>query len=67
MNHWTKQKSKAKKYSQLLERKRRKLIRRLKKYKHTLLFFIHYFDIPCENNFIKRCLRMIIGKAKTSG
>ena len=43
------------------------LLRRLKKYKNTLLFFIHDFTIPSENNFMERCLRMIKGKTKVSG
>lgn len=43
------------------------LLRRFKKYKNSLLFFIHDFIIPCENNFIERCLRMIKGKTKISG
>lgn len=43
------------------------LLRRLKKYKNTLLFFIHDFTIPSENNFMERCLRMIKGKTKISG
>lgn len=43
------------------------LLRRFKKYKNTLLFFIHDFAIPSENNFMERCLRMIKGKTKVSG
>lgn len=43
------------------------LLRRLKKYKNTILFFIHDFSIPSENNFMERCLRMIKGKTKVSG
>lgn len=43
------------------------LLRRFKKYKNTLLFFIHDFTIPSENNFMERCLRMIKGKTKVSG
>lgn len=39
----------------------------MKKYKNTILFFIHGFTIPCENSFMERCLRMIKGKAKISG
>lgn len=42
-------------------------LKRLKKYKNTILFFIHDFSIPSENNFIERCLRMIKGKTKISG
>ena len=43
------------------------LLRRFKKYKNVILFFIHDFTIPCENNFMERCLRMIKGKTKISG
>ena len=43
------------------------LLKRLKKYKNTILFFIHDFTIPSENNFMERCLRMIKGKTKVSG
>ena len=43
------------------------LLKRFKKYKNTILFFIHDFTIPCENNFMERCLRMIKGKTKISG
>jgi len=43
------------------------LLKRLKKYKNTILFFIHDFTIPCENNFMERCLRMVKGKTKVSG
>ena len=43
------------------------LLRRFKKYKNSILFFIHDFTIPCENNFMERCLRMIKGKTKVSG
>ena len=43
------------------------LLRRFKKYKNTLLFFIHDFTIPSENNFMERCLRMIKAKTKVSG
>jgi len=42
------------------------LLRRFKKYKNILLFFIHDFTIPSENNFMERCLRMIKGKTKVS-
>ena len=31
------------------------------------MFFIHDFTIPCENNFMERCLRMIKGKTKVFG
>lgn len=43
------------------------LLRRFRKYKNTILFFIHDFTIPSENNFMERCLRMIKGKTKISG
>lgn len=43
------------------------LLRRFKKNKQTLLFFIHDFEIPSDNNFMERCLRMIKGKTKVSG
>ena len=43
------------------------LLRRFKRYKNSLLFFIHDFSIPSENNFMERCLRMIKGKTKISG
>lgn len=43
------------------------LLRRFKKYKNTMLFFIYDFSIPSENNFMERCLRMIKGKTKISG
>lgn len=43
------------------------LLRRLKKYKVTILFYIHDFEIPPDNNFIERALRMIKGKTKVSG
>ncbi len=44
-----------------------KLLRRLKKYKSSILFYIHDFSIPYDNNFIERALRMIKGKTKVSG
>lgn len=47
--------------------KEEKLLKRFKNNKPTLLFFIHDFNIPCENNFMERCLRMIKGKTKVSG
>ena len=43
------------------------LLKRLKKYKNSILFFIHDFTIPCENNFMERALRMIKEKTKISG
>ena len=47
--------------------KAKTLLRRFKNYKNSILFFIHDFTIPCENNFMERCLRMIKGKTKVSG
>lgn len=44
-----------------------KLLRRLIKYKNSILFFMHDFDIPYDNNFVERALRMIKGKTKVSG
>lgn len=49
------------------KKKANTLLKRFKKYKNTILFFIHDFTIPCENNFMERCLRMIKGKTKISG
>ena len=43
------------------------LLRRLKKYKNSVLFYIHDFSIPYDNNFMERALRMIKGKTKVSG
>lgn len=43
------------------------LLKRFKRHKNSLLFFIHDFTIPSENNFMERCLRMIKGKTKISG
>lgn len=43
------------------------LLKRYKRYKNSLLFFIHDFIVPCENNFMERNLRMIKGKTKISG
>ena len=43
------------------------LLRRLKKYKNSILFYIHDFSIPYDNNFMERALRMIKGKTKVSG
>lgn len=43
------------------------LLRRCIKYKASLLFYIHDFSIPYDNNFIERALRMIKGKTKVSG
>lgn len=43
------------------------LLRRMKKYKNSILFYVHDFEIPADNNFIERALRMIKGKTKVSG
>ena len=43
------------------------LLRRLKKYKNSILFYIHDFSIPYDNNFMERALRMVKGKTKVSG
>lgn len=43
------------------------LLKRCIKYKASLLFYIHDFSIPYDNNFIERALRMIKGKTKVSG
>ncbi len=43
------------------------LLRRFKRYKNKTLFFIYDFDIPYDNNFMERLLRMIKGKTKVSG
>lgn len=43
------------------------LLNRFIKYKQQMLFFIHDFSIPCDNNFMERALRMIKGKTKVSG
>ena len=43
------------------------LLKRLKKYKNSVLFYIHDFTIPYDNNFMERALRMIKGKTKVSG
>ncbi len=43
------------------------LLNRLIKYKDCVLFYIHDFSIPYDNNFMERCLRMIKGKTKMSG
>ena len=42
-------------------------LRRLRKYKNSILFYIHDFTIPYDNNFMERALRMIKGKTKVSG
>ena len=43
------------------------LLNRLIKYKDSVLFYLHDFSIPYDNNFMERCLRMIKGKTKVSG
>ena len=43
------------------------LLKRCKKYKSSMLFYIHDFTVPCENNFMERALRMIKSKTKVSG
>lgn len=43
------------------------LLNRLEKYKNCVLFYLHDFSVPCDNNFMERCLRMIKGKTKISG
>lgn len=43
------------------------LLKRLTKYKSTILFYLHDFDIDYDNNFMERALRMIKGKTKVSG
>ncbi len=43
------------------------LLKRLKKYKSSILFYIHDYTVPYDNNFIERALRMVKGKTKVSG
>lgn len=43
------------------------LLNRCIKYKKNMLFYIHDFTVPYDNNFIERALRMIKGKTKVSG
>ena len=43
------------------------LLKRLKKYKSSILFYIHDFSIAYDNNFMERALRMVKGKTKVSG
>ena len=54
-------------FSTYWKEKANALLRRLKKYKNYVLFFIHDFSIPYDNNFMERALRMIKGKTKVSG
>lgn len=42
-------------------------LNRLIKHKNSTLFFIHDFELPYENNYMERLLRMIKGKTKVSG
>ena len=43
------------------------LLNRCIKYKKNMLFYIHDFTVPYDNNFMERALRMIKGKTKVSG
>lgn len=43
------------------------LLNRCVKYKKSMLFYIHDFSVPYDNNFMKRALRMKKGKTKVSG
>ena len=43
------------------------LLNRCIKYKNSMLFYIHDFTVPYDNNFMERALRMIKGKTKVSG
>ncbi len=49
------------------QEKANSLLKRLKKYKSSILFYIHDFSVPYDNNFMERALRMIKGKTKVSG
>ena len=53
--------------SKYWKEKSNRLLKRLKKYKSSILFYIHDFVIPYDNNFMERALRMIKGKTKVSG
>lgn len=53
--------------SKYWKEKSAKLLKRSIKYKSTMLFYIHDFTVPYDNNFIERALRMIKGKTKVSG
>lgn len=44
-----------------------KLLSRLIKHKDKVLFYVHDFKIPYDNNHMERLLRMIKGKTKVSG
>ena len=43
------------------------LMKRCINHKQHMLFFIHDFSVPYDNNFMERALRMIKGKTKVSG
>ena len=43
------------------------LLNRCIKYKKSMLFYLHDFTVPYDNNFMERALRMIKGKTKVSG
>lgn len=49
------------------QEKEEKLRKRLVKSKVNVLFYIHDFTVPYDNNFMERLLRMIKGKTKVSG
>ena len=53
--------------SKYWQEKSNTLLKRLKKYKSSILFYIYDFSIPYDNNFMERALRMIKGKTKVSG
>ena len=53
--------------SRYWQEKSNTLLKRLKRYKSSILFYIHDFSIPYDNNFMERALRMIKGKTKVSG
>ena len=49
------------------QEKEETLRKRLVKSKVNVLFYIHDFTVPYDNNFMERLLRMIKGKTKVSG
>lgn len=53
--------------SKYWQEKSNTLLKRLKKYKSSILFYIYDFAIPYDNNFMERALRMVKGKTKVSG